>query len=92
MSDRIGVMRSGKLVQVGTPEEIYSAPKDKFVSEFMGDVNVIAVRMNGGNSCTRDELGQGFMRRQSPPVRHRPSRHPPRILRFVDQPRKPTMC
>jgi spermidine/putrescine transport system ATP-binding protein len=47
MSDRIGVMRAGRLVQVGTPNEIYSAPKDKFVSEFMGDVNVIPVRLNG---------------------------------------------
>ncbi len=43
MSDRIGVMRSGRLVQVGTPDEIYTAPRDKFVSEFMGEVNVIDV-------------------------------------------------
>ena len=28
MSDRIGVMRDGKLVQVGTPHEIYTAPRD----------------------------------------------------------------
>ena len=40
MSDRIGVMRAGRLVQVGTPEEIYTRPADRFVSEFMGDVNV----------------------------------------------------
>jgi len=45
MSDRIGVMRQGRLVQVGTPDEIYTAPKDKFVSEFMGDVNVIDVEV-----------------------------------------------
>jgi spermidine/putrescine transport system ATP-binding protein len=44
MSDRIGVMRAGRLVQVGTPDEIYTAPSDKFVSEFMGEVNVIDVR------------------------------------------------
>src|SRR5688572_15726846 len=43
MSDRIGVMRAGRLVQVGTPHEIYTAPRDKFVSEFMGEVNVIDV-------------------------------------------------
>ena len=43
MSDRIGVMRAGKLVQVGSPQEIYSAPQTRFVSEFIGDVNVIAV-------------------------------------------------
>ena len=41
MSDRIGIMRGGRLVQVGTPDEIYNNPVNKFVSEFMGDVNVI---------------------------------------------------
>jgi spermidine/putrescine transport system ATP-binding protein len=43
MSDRIGVMRAGRLVQVGTPEEIYTRPADRFVSEFVGEVNVISV-------------------------------------------------
>ena len=47
MSDRIGVMRAGKLVQVGTPDEIYSQPRDKFVSEFMGDVNILKVTLDG---------------------------------------------
>lgn len=45
MSDRIGVMRAGKLVQVGTPSEIYSTPNTRFVSEFVGDVNVIPVAL-----------------------------------------------
>lgn len=45
MSDRIGVMRAGKLVQVGTPSEIYSTPNTRFVSEFVGDVNVIPVSL-----------------------------------------------
>ena len=43
MSDRIGVMRAGRLVQVGTPEEIYAKPVDRFVSEFVGEVNVVTV-------------------------------------------------
>jgi spermidine/putrescine transport system ATP-binding protein len=47
MSDRIGVMRAGEMVQVGTPNEIYTAPKSRFVSEFIGDVNVIPVTANG---------------------------------------------
>ncbi|SON57967.1 Spermidine/putrescine import ATP-binding protein PotA [Hartmannibacter diazotrophicus] len=49
MSDRIGVMRSGRLVQVGTPEEIYGAPVDRFVSEFVGEVNTIKVKRNGAD-------------------------------------------
>ena len=43
-------MRSGRLVQVGTPEDIYNRPADRFVSEFMGDVNVITVMPNGNGS------------------------------------------
>jgi spermidine/putrescine transport system ATP-binding protein len=49
MSDRIGVMRAGKLVQIGTPEEIYNHPADRFVSEFVGEVNVIAVERGEGD-------------------------------------------
>jgi spermidine/putrescine transport system ATP-binding protein len=45
MSDRIGVMRAGKLVQVGTPQQIYSEPNTRFVSEFVGDVNVLPVSL-----------------------------------------------
>jgi spermidine/putrescine transport system ATP-binding protein len=47
MSDRIGIMRAGELVQVGAPDEIYSRPANRFVSEFMGEVNVLEVRQNG---------------------------------------------
>jgi spermidine/putrescine transport system ATP-binding protein len=47
MSDRIGIMRAGRLVQVGTPEEIYNQPLDRFVSEFVGEVNVICVERDG---------------------------------------------
>jgi multiple sugar transport system ATP-binding protein len=36
MGDRIGVMHAGRLVQVGTPEEIYTAPADRFVAGFIG--------------------------------------------------------
>ncbi|WP_243735590.1 ABC transporter ATP-binding protein [Dongia mobilis] len=64
MSDRIGVMRAGRLVQVGTPQEIYTAPKTKFVSEFIGDVNIIAVSVNG-SGVTAPTLGVGL---KSPPA------------------------
>ncbi len=49
MSDRIGVMRAGKLIQVGTPQEIYAAPRTKFVSEFIGDVNVVPVKADANS-------------------------------------------
>ncbi len=47
MSDRIGIMREGRLVQVGSPDEIYNQPKDKFVAQFMGEVNVLEVEKAG---------------------------------------------
>lgn len=41
MSDRIGVMRDGELLQVGTPEEIYESPVNRFVADFIGETNFI---------------------------------------------------
>jgi len=43
MSDRIAVMRKGRLEQVGTPEEIYQAPESAFVARFIGAANLIPV-------------------------------------------------
>ena len=36
MGDRVGVLNEGRLVQVGTPNEIYNAPRDTFVASFVG--------------------------------------------------------
>ncbi len=41
MSDRIGVMSQGELLQVGTPEEIYESPVNRFVADFIGETNFI---------------------------------------------------
>jgi ABC-type Fe3+/spermidine/putrescine transport system ATPase subunit len=41
MSDRIGVMSSGRLEQVGTPLEIYERPATRFVAGFIGDANLV---------------------------------------------------
>jgi multiple sugar transport system ATP-binding protein len=50
LSDRIGIMRDGVLLQVGTPQEIYDRPANAFVAKFVGtpsinlfDVHAIAV-------------------------------------------------
>jgi spermidine/putrescine transport system ATP-binding protein len=60
MSDRIGVMRAGRLVQVGTPEDIYMRPKDKFICEFMGEVNTIAVKRQAEGSYEGTDLPGRF--------------------------------
>jgi spermidine/putrescine transport system ATP-binding protein len=41
MSDRIGVMSSGKLLQVGSPREIYNHPVNRFVADFIGETNFL---------------------------------------------------
>ena len=41
MSDRIGVMRAGRIVQSGPPGEIYDHPVNRFVADFIGDTNIL---------------------------------------------------
>src|SRR5512139_1559207 len=41
MSDRIGVMNKGKLLQVGNPTEIYERPNCRFVADFIGETNFL---------------------------------------------------
>lgn len=41
MSDRILIMNAGKLIQSGTPEEVYKKPCNRFVAEFLGDINFV---------------------------------------------------
>ncbi len=43
MSDRIGIMNDGRLLQVGTPREIYAHPTDAFVADFVGELNVFSL-------------------------------------------------
>ena len=45
LSDRIGVMRAGQLVQIGTPEEMYEMPQSAFVAEFLGGANILSGRV-----------------------------------------------
>ena len=47
MSDRIAVMNGGKILQIGTPEEIYERPTARFVADFIGDTNLIEARRVG---------------------------------------------
>ena len=42
ISDRIAVMDSGNVVQIGTPNEIYEKPANKFVADFIGTMNFIS--------------------------------------------------
>ena len=45
MSDRIAVMNDGQILQVGAPDEIYNAPKERFVADFIGESNFLDVEI-----------------------------------------------
>ncbi|HEV8686798.1 MAG TPA: ABC transporter ATP-binding protein [Gaiellaceae bacterium] len=51
MSNRVAVMRAGKIEQIGRPREVYEAPKSRFVADFIGTSNfidgVVAAREDG---------------------------------------------
>lgn len=46
MSDRIAVMSSGELQQLGSPRDIYETPRNVFVADFIGDTNLLDVRVD----------------------------------------------
>jgi spermidine/putrescine transport system ATP-binding protein len=50
MSDRIGVMSEGRLLQVGDSQEIYENPRSRFVADFIGDINIIDAEVTGSGS------------------------------------------
>ncbi|MEO8294043.1 MAG: ABC transporter ATP-binding protein [Gemmatimonadota bacterium] len=41
MSDRVVVMRQGKIEQIGTPKEIYAQPTSRYVADFIGETNLL---------------------------------------------------
>lgn len=43
LSDRIAVMRQGQIIQIGTPQQIYTQPADPFVADFVGESNLLPV-------------------------------------------------
>lgn len=45
MSDRICLMNNGRIEQIGTPQELYFLPRSKFAAEFVGDSNILPVRV-----------------------------------------------
>ena len=50
LADRIAVMEAGRLRQVGTPEDLYDRPVDRFVAGFVGRSNVLSGRLEAGPS------------------------------------------
>ncbi|MEY4916931.1 MAG: hypothetical protein RL616_844 [Verrucomicrobiota bacterium] len=65
VSDRVAILRAGKIEQIGTPEEIYDQPASPFVYDFLGNVNLFhgrvkdgAVVIGGTEFATPDAAGE----------------------------------
>lgn len=50
-ADRIAIMKDGRLMQVGTPAELYHRPASSFVADFIGQTNLLRGRVTGRNGA-----------------------------------------
>ncbi len=65
VSDQIVVMRNAGIAQIGTPRELYEAPVDRFVADFIGEANIIPCKIVG-ISGDRAEVAIGDFRQMLP--------------------------
>jgi multiple sugar transport system ATP-binding protein len=78
MGDKVGVLNQGRIIQVGTPQQIYNQPHDTFVATFVGSpaMNMMQANVTGGRAVVVpgklevpiDEAGGGRAGRISGPV------------------------
>ena len=59
MSDRIGVMSAGNILQIGSPREIYNSPQNRFVARFIGESNFLEGVSSGEGKTRKVVLTDG---------------------------------
>lgn len=52
LGDRIAVLDGGRIIQLGTPQEIYEEPATRFVADFIGETNLLPVDYDGARTLT----------------------------------------
>src|SRR5581483_3032386 len=57
MSDRLAVMNAGKIVQIGTPRDVYEDPADSYVADFLGAANLIEVDVVSAGALRLGDFG-----------------------------------
>ncbi|PTM94129.1 ABC transporter ATP-binding protein [Mycoplana dimorpha] len=62
MSDRVCIMHQGRIAQIGTPEELYDQPQNRYVADFIGRSNFIAARAVGRDGERLVAEGPGGLR------------------------------
>ena len=63
MSDRVAVLKAGRLVQVDAPERLYNNPKTRFVASFIGEATLLPVKRAGPDAVS---LGSARLRTARP--------------------------
>jgi spermidine/putrescine transport system ATP-binding protein len=67
MSNRLVVMDGGRIMQLGTPEEVYREPHTEFVADFLGVANLLDVECEPGGGLTRSvRFGEFVLEAQAP--------------------------
>ena len=81
IADQVAIMNKGRLIQLGTPRELYRAPADRFVAEFVGLSNIVPVELveSNAHSAVVRTFGRKIKTR-------RPPRHPDGQLSIVLRP------
>jgi len=59
LSDRVAVMRDGRIEQIGTPREVYERPASKYVMDFIGNVNHLPAKMSVAGGVLRARVQGG---------------------------------
>jgi iron(III) transport system ATP-binding protein len=65
MADRIAVMRRGRIVQVGTPRDLYTRPESAFVAEFIGGTNLLPGKLEETGDLFLVKTEAGIVRAQN---------------------------
>ncbi|MGH3115763.1 MAG: ABC transporter ATP-binding protein [Nocardioidaceae bacterium] len=67
MSNRLAVMDGGRIMQLGTPEEVYQEPTTEFVADFLGVANLFDIECLTGNGVSRSvRFGEFTLEAQAP--------------------------
>ncbi|HZK42742.1 MAG TPA: tungstate ABC transporter ATP-binding protein WtpC [Syntrophomonadaceae bacterium] len=58
LADRVGIMKDGEIVEIGTPQEVFQKPNSKFVAEFVGMENIYSGELINGENGPHVNIGQ----------------------------------
>ncbi len=72
MACRVGIMKEGRIAQIGTPFDVYETPNSRFVGDFIGNANMIEGSVSGGEGgdwqVDSQELGGRITARHKEPL------------------------